>query len=625
MPRPVAPARGRAPASRVAEARTGRRTPAAASARAPRDRFEASKPRADGSLVLGRRAEGPGEVVLGKSGQLSVSGRSGPAAAIEAAHLIEAGAAPFEHATAGQLSKLVDQLSRGLDAGEGRKPKLSTLLGQSAAATLLLEVARTATGPTRTAALTAYLDLLRTQTRLDFKASLLLNLEAAKVKLTRAQSTEVDAAWELVRPSRPPYDAWVKNTTRPTLEVRQYVMDDFWKSELASNKARGFKVVSESAKRVVLEQVLHDPKGRQPDLPVHLVMVNSYENVFQDLDDPRVDFIVYSGHAQLGGVADASVRIGPSQMKGDKLVALFNCRSKMSVADFKDKYPRAHLSATFASSFATDDAQVLDQLYAMIARRDDYASVRKGLVAGVMDQPPSNYLLPDDLRQVGFHDDDEDGRLDQTPLRVDRFFDPAKRPARKGEISFRPAPISEDPESIPGAKVTHAVGYANTAFYYFSEENPAAPLSHARADTFVPAGWFTGDAREPVRFVETRRDGKTYLEISVNSKFAGKSRDVITALVLYETQLYFAKKQGHVDADDKLRGLLLVGSYADLYMQYSDEMDQLLGGFARQYGFTGPVDYDVLWEAGRKDGEDDTASLAAVAYLKKRGVGVGSA
>src|SRR4051812_29640992 len=62
------------------------------------DAFDTTKPRADGSLFLGRRTQGPGDVVLTRAGELTVDGKKGPDAAVEVARLIETGVSPFAHA-----------------------------------------------------------------------------------------------------------------------------------------------------------------------------------------------------------------------------------------------------------------------------------------------------------------------------------------------------------------------------------------------------------------------------------------------------------------------------------------------------------------------------------------------
>src|SRR4051794_15698342 len=86
-----------------------------------KDAFDTTKLRSDGSLLLGRRNGGPGEVVLTKAGDLLLDGKKGPAAAIEAARLIEMGVSPFSHAAEAQRAHLVATLLKHLEKPSSRK------------------------------------------------------------------------------------------------------------------------------------------------------------------------------------------------------------------------------------------------------------------------------------------------------------------------------------------------------------------------------------------------------------------------------------------------------------------------------------------------------------------------
>lgn len=589
-----------------------------------KDAFDATRPRADGSLLLGRRNSGPGEVVLTRAGDLTLEGKKGPAAAIEVARLIETGVSPFKHASEAQREHLVKALVSGLEKAHSGKSSSGSVMNRSSAATLLLSLARVSGGATREQALAGYVNLLEHETHLPLKTSMLSNLDAAHLPLKKAQSVQVEAARDVVQPAAPPYQKWFGSEKKPHLEVRQYVMEDFWKEETAGNKKRGFKIVSEKPNEIVFERVLKDPHGKAPDTTVRVVMRKDDKDVLRDLDDPKVHMVVYSGHAQLGGIADSAVRAGPDRMKGDKLVALFNCRGQQNVAQFKEKYPEAHLSATYSSSYGSDDTLVLDKLYQTIAARGDYAGTRKSLQQSDMLQPKSNYILPDDTRQIAYHDDDMDGLRDTSAIGPDRFFDPGRLKAHGGANVFRPSMHGEDPQKLSGVKLDHAIGYANTAFFYFAEENKAAPITLPQTDRFLAGGWFVSDSDEPVRIVEKPRNGKTWFEVSVSSRYADKSREVITSTVLMELQKYLCEKEGRFDADDKLRALVMVAGYLDLHADYSDQIDEVLSGFAKKYGFSskGPLDYDFMWKALKNDGEDGTATKKTLDFLKSHGVAV---
>jgi hypothetical protein len=589
-----------------------------------KDDFDSGRARADGSLLLGHRPNGPGQVTLNKAGELLLDGRKGVAANVETARLIEVGASPFARATEAQREALLEKLiTEHIEHAHPGKQNSNAVLHRSAAATLMLSIARTADAETRDRALANYAKLMDRETNLAFKTSLLVNLEASKLPLKKVQAS-VDAARAIIQPVKPKiYDQIANKGNR--LEVRQYVMGDFWQSELAANRKRGFKIVSRNENEIVLEKTLKDPNGEKPDVKVHVIMRKEDQNVLRDMNDPDVDFIIYSGHAQLGGIMNSAVRTGPDQMAGDKEVLCLNCRGQQNVGEFKAKYPNAHLSATYSSSYGNDDEYMLDKMYEMIAQRGTYEQCRKSMKQTEMWQPKSNYILPDDFRQIAYQDGDRDGLRDKSPLGVDRFFDPATRAAKGGSNSFQLVSHTDDPQQISGVKAEHAIGYANTAFYYFAEENSASPIKIAQTDRFIPGGWFYSDTDEAIHVEEITENGQTYFQVSLNSRLAPRSKEVITASVLIELQEWLSKRfdKGYDDTD-KMRALILVGVYLDLYGEFSNQIDDVLKGFAQKYGFTGPLNYDLMFEALKHEGDDDTATKETLAFLKEQGIRVAS-
>lgn len=187
---------------------------------------------------------------------------------------------------------------------------------------------------------------------------------------------------------------------------------------------------------------------------------------------------------------------------------------------------------------------------------------------------------------------------------------------------FSPGAIDDDPQTLSGVKLDHAVGYANTTFFYYAEANKRAPLTVGQADKMISGGWFVGPADEKIRIKEVRKDGAVYQEVSVNSKLAGRSREVITSTVVMELQKHLAiQDHGKFTEKDMLAGAILVGGYLDLFVPYSDTINEVLDGFSKTYGFSG-LTYETYYEAAKKDGHDGTASAAALSYLKTHGVSV---
>ncbi|MFZ5469871.1 MAG: hypothetical protein ACOZIN_10590 [Myxococcota bacterium] len=557
---------------------------------------------------------------VGRGGELSVNGKKGKEALVEVARLIETGAAPFRSMPRALQEKVFTHLASALSAdGQTGKPTAAKLLTRSAAATGLLSLAAAGSSELRARTLATYVDAMGKERHFPFRMSMMVNLEASRLSLVGEAGVKAKQIREELLPSRPPYEEWFKNG-KDVLEVRHYVMDDFWRAELSAHKGRGFTIVRQSPDEVVLEMQLVDPTGANPPVRARVTMAKTHEDVFRDMNDPQVHMVVYSGHAQLGGVAEASLAAAPKEMKGTKLVQMFSCRGKQTAGEILERFPRAHLTATASSSYADDDKDVLKTTFETIARRGDYAYLYRSLSSGDMIQPRSNYVLPHDVRMLASRDTDNDGLKDLTPLGADRFFDPASAFERGGKVDLKARANGKAPQEISGEKLDHALSYANTAFFYFAEENRAAPLSVAKSDKFLTAGWFRSESDEPVRIEPVKKDGKTYYQVAVNSRYADQSREALTAMVLYELQRHLSgEDHGGFTEADKLRGLMLVGNYVDLMVPYLDESEAVLAGFAQKYGFT-KVSYDVMFKAGQRDGHDGVATQKAIDYLRRQGV-----
>ncbi|MHB8873583.1 MAG: hypothetical protein ACYC8T_07845 [Myxococcaceae bacterium] len=588
----------------------------------PTDGFAAGRGRSE-AIVFTARSGGPGAIGISAAGQLQLDGRAGPEATIELARMIEGGAAPFARTSPAQQKKLLESLTAALAPQEKGKPTTGATLARSAAATLLLSLAQAGSPDLKKQAMTTYVGAMAREKVSGLKTSMLVNLDASHLSLEGAQQVEAAKVRGTLLPETPPYDEWFKGR-KSTVNVKHYVMEDFWKVEVSAYKRRGFTVTEDKPGRLELTKDLTDPSGTGRPLKAHVTLVKSNDDVLRDMDDPDTQMIVYSGHSQLGGIADAALARGPKQMNGTKLVQMYLCRGKQTAGDFHAKYPGAHLTTTASSAYGEDDTDVLNLTYEMIARRGTYGELYKGLVSGDMIQPKSNNVLPNDPRSIAHRDGDRDGLNDVTPLGADRLFDPARGAIRGGTTDFRPRVSDTDPQKLSGEKLDHALGYANTAFFYFAEANRAAPITKGESDKFLSTGWFKSGSDEPLQVTAKKKDGQTYYEVAVNSRYSGQSREAIASMMLYELQKHLClDDKGKFTEADKLRGLMLVGGYVDMMVEYGDDCDKVIKEFGKRYGFEG-VSYDTLFKAALKDGHDGSGTLAALDYLKRNGVTVHS-
>ena len=553
------------------------------------------------------------------SGGIGFAGKTGAEALTDLANYVEAGGAPFAHLSDAEQKTALSVLTKALSGGTHGKPTRAGLLQRSAAVTALLSLAGAAKADVRDQAIATYTGAMKSERTFGLRMSMMVNLDAAKLPLTGQAATIADQVRGELLPQQPPYDKWFKGD-KHTLNVRHYVMEDFFKANRSAYLKRGFTIKSETANRIEFTRELVDPSGKNKPVTANVTVMKGESDIFRDMKNPDVQMVVYSGHAQLGGVVEGSLAAAKGKMAGDKLVQLYQCRGKQTVGDVLARFPGAQATATFSSSYDEDDVKVLTDTFDLIARRGSYPELRTDLRGEGLLQTSRNYLLPDDARVLGSRDEDRDGRRDVSGVGVDRFFDPRLARNDGGKVDFKPTAPAPDPESISGEKLAHAISYANTAFYYFAEENKAAPLTVAQSDHFVPAGWFASKGDEAVRVTESQKDGQTWYQVSVNSRYAGQSREAIAAMTLFEMQKHLCQKaKGGFDEADKLRGLQLVQGYTDMMVEYREDCDKLMQGFAQKYGFKG-VDWDVVAGASMKDGDERTGSAEALDYLRKNGV-----
>lgn len=557
------------------------------------------------------------QVSVARSGELSVNGKTGADATVALARIIENGQNPLRDLKAPDLAALYTALSKTLSSSEPGKPSAAKVLERSAAATVLLQAAGSAPTELRERMLNTYAEAMVKEKSVGLRTSMMVNLDASRLSLNGPALAKATQAREALLPPRPAYEEWFKDGK---LGIKHYVMDEFWRNEVAGWKGRGFTLVEggHTKDTAVFEKVMKDPKGGK-DITARVELTKSHEDIFRDVKSKDVDMLIYSGHAQLGGVVESALATAPKEATGTKLMQFYSCRGKQTAGEVLERFPNAHVTTTASSAYGTDDKEVLNATMKMIESRGSYGDAYKSLKPDELLQPRSNYIFPNDARLLASRDTDNDGLKDLTALGADKFFDPAKRAAVGGKLDMKPRKVSADVQELSGDKVDHAVSYANTAFFYFSEENRSSPLTMKQADKFVPTGWFKSDGDEVVRITPKKKDGETYYEMAINSRYSGQAQESLAAMVLFEAQKFLCNdKKGKFTVDDQMRGLLLVGSYVDLFCKYAEDCDAVLKSFGDKYGYTG-LSYDVMFQAGKREGHA-TANQAAVNYLTRNGV-----
>jgi hypothetical protein len=540
----------------------------------------------------------------------------------EAARRTSALDAPaFKSLSAGQRARLMEQLTpfllfdrdaKARDSGLGVKSRASSFaLLQQLCASM-----KTADGKARAELAGILVGAAEAEKHPGLRRQMILGLEglSARALTTADVKLRTQLTSELAPPA-PPYDAWFGKDKAPEFRVRQYVMDEFYKDELANYRAMGFEVKELGKGRAVATKDLVDPTGKNPTVKARVEVTQQDANVFDAMGDPRVHAVIYSGHSQLGAVGKISMEHAPA-MRGDKLVAMFACRTKQNLPSLRDEFPGAHLLVSNNGTYGHDDRLVTSALFDGIARRSSYAAMEKDAEKrGPWEK--NNYLFPHNEEQWRHVDLDRDGLTDVSGGRRDVLYNVDIRRQAGQSISFKPREVSGDVAGLDGKRVSDAVAWFNTEFHYWTEDFGNA-VEKKRQDHFTGDGWFKSANPDEVVRITPGEGNPPVWRVKVNAAYSHLAPDAITMMVTYElARAVTAQTRPQENAyDNRMRSLAMVGAYVNYHVEFSDTADNLLRTFAERYGFPPTLSWPVVEKAINSD-EHAEASAQVVGWLEK--------
>lgn len=588
-------------------------------ARAPALRSGVARRVHAGSPAVGRSAQGGKSIFLGtseagnavalsKSGRILVDGKlaastpgtGGDAVALSlAARLVEESSGLFHDVSLSTALRqaLSTQLSASIDNALAAKPSRHQERVVAASLTLLIDLARSLPESESkrfqemTKTIAATLDGVKDPELAGFYLLSLKQLLGPRLGAeVKAQVAKIEA--ELL-PKRPLVEEYTKNRTIP-LEVRHTIHPEFWKEELAYfSKKNGFTLVSKNAKDTERHYtgVIADPTGKKPPLKVNLIVRKDELDYLEPMSDPAAHVVLYSGHSALGGNgAQAIDEAGAMKGPFPKLVMAANCRGKDNYAAFTNKFPRAHVIMTEHPTYSVAGQARIAALFDTLARGESYAYMRKESEQPFWDEPADNYFYPDQVRKFRFMDGDGDGKLDHSPLGLDRFFD----------VDLREA----------SAKFLRGVNFANSElFYHWEVDHENGKKSHfgkAYGDAVIADGALRGPSEGRLVRVEpitrTRNGKKTTLFRTRFDLAAAKRHEanLYAGLVTAEIVAALAQhKSGKIGMLDALRSVLM-GAQAIHYLDvYTDTNPKTQRAFFSELGLTDSMqakDVDHVFE-----------------------------
>jgi hypothetical protein len=424
--------------------------------------------------------------------------------------------------------------------------------------------------------------------------------------LTAAQVKQREALVAQLAPPAPPYEKWFGSSAAPEFKIRQYVMDEFWRGELAAYKAQGF-TITENGDKALAVKILKDPEGKHPDVTARIELEKRDTEVFDTANDPKIHGIIYTGHSQLGAVGKISASKAP-KLKGDKFIAMFACRTKQNLATLHRTFPGAHMLVSNHGTFAHDDRLVAKAFFEGIAKRSTYAAMEKSLEkAGPWEK--NNYIFPHDAEQWAHADQDLDGATDVSGGRYDVLFDVDVKTRNTGSISFKPATPVGDVRALDARKVTDAVSWFNTEFFYWAEEQ-GNPAEKKRADRFSAEGWFKSDnPKEYVRIEKGGSEENPVWRVRVNAAYSHLDTDALAMVVTHEMARATMKETRPKEPEhtNRMRALAMTAAYVNLHVEYSDVADHLIRRFADPFEYPPTLTWPVVEKALAADGHAEAS------------------
>lgn len=557
-----------------------------------------------------------GEGVVLRGGRLLVDGapvaaraslrRSGGTTLLVAAQRI----AGIENGGTGPIAKLSATARRGLvaellpllTAAAGRRgdarASLQDVRARSAAFTILEECALSMRAPSESRGAQALAHALVEAATREPNPGLRAHMERRIGQLpTRLAKPDLAPVVEALRSKhaheRPLNREWLTGTP-PTLKVLASVQDEFWKGELAAYRKAGYSVEVDGDKttaRKTINNVLIEVQLRERD-----------DDVLDGLAMRDVDVVLFTGHANLGGVAKIALEHAPARAKGDKLIALFACRSKQNVDAVERRFPGQHLLVSAEGTYAHDDRIVMHALLDGIANDKSYAQIemaakREGLWES------KNYFLPNESVAL----------VDQG-----RVFIPESTTAIGTSISMRAratAPSSAD--GLARGAVSDAVAWVNTIQGYWAEELGTRADKQLH-DALLPGGWFDGPPEQIVKLEDVVIDGKMRVRISVNAAYASQDKDALAMMVSFAAgkELVARGDPGRTEHERRMLGLAMAVSYVYYLVEYSDVADVLLRQFAKTFRFPPGLSWPVVEKAITLGGDLD-CSPKTIAALER--------
>ncbi len=341
----------------------------------------------------------------------------------------------------------------------------------------------------------------------------------------------------------------------------------------------GFELVKEGPGYGEYALTFDPPRGEDGRVKGVRLRVRTYQSDMFDAVGERKGFS-YGGHSNIGmnqeNSLDKAILAGLKANK-PQLAMLDLCAGLDGLDDAVENLGNLELLTTFSSSYfwkgtlkdedgefegvrSSEGMKGLIQIFESLSREEDYTGMRKRVGRAISNwshprNPNIAFPTLTDYKEVRWMhlDGDDDGRMDANDIFYQFGLQKVALDTASDAFILRD---SGELDTLNGDTVRDAALDLNVSTHYNAITGRNSRVEH----TFMANGFFDGsESHELIRFTRgTNMDGKSVINLSVNSRLAHTPREALSGLTQYLAMMHIAD-EGYTssmsETDRKLMGL----------------------------------------------------------------------
>ncbi len=376
----------------------------------------------------------------------------------------------------------------------------------------------------------------------------------------KGELPKVGTAEAQLYPKKPPYEQWLRDGV---VKITHYTDNDGSPrgGTVVFYQELGFKRTDHPDGSTTLRR---EAAGQRPAIEVTVPAAPAKDQppaLFEKINDPATDIIIYSGHAGYGRRVEDALTKGKAGTGDGKLVMLLQCSGDVSIEGVSRSFPSAQLISSVESTDNNYDRTLLGNLLKGIDQRASYEAIRDAtnrdftdwVTAQVGKRPQeaidgyrtqrveTHYFYPDQRKAfIGALDRDRDGVRDDQ----DDLFNVVARKRSDAAAGFDPLDPGVSVDALDGTVLNAAVDQMLLIARY--AEWPAGLLKNVpwHANAFESRGYHQAAPGDLRAFRFDVKPGSNAISVSMNAAFAHAPKAAMCQMLAIEAGRFVGMKAG---------------------------------------------------------------------------------